>query len=54
MIRLISEISRTDIKNKRYENVKMKNMQDVPTESGKETTVFLSPMIALMASALKK
>jgi hypothetical protein len=53
LIQITSAISRTDMKTKNYTNVKMKNMQDTPTEPGTKMTMFLSPMVTLMASALK-
>lgn len=53
MIQITSAISRTDMKKCDFENIKVEKMQDVPGDPGTKITVFLSPMITLMASALK-
>jgi hypothetical protein len=53
VIEITSAISRADMKKCCFQKIKIKNMQDVPTEPGTEMTMFLSPMVTLMASALK-
>ena len=52
MIQITSAISRTDMKKCEFGNIEVEKMQDVP-ETETEMTMFLSPMIMLMASALK-